>query len=398
MVADLHAHYAMHLAPRDEPTTLELLGPGARRLRGRDRLRATIVGLLGRFANYPSPDSEPRVTISSLREGRVGVTYSVLYSPFDEMDLAQPYSAPPQPDYPASLLRQLELVEKDLAENHAGTAVVAHDPGELERHLPSGKVVFVHCVEGGFHLGATAAQIEVSVAQLAARGVAYVTLAHLFFRQVATNAPAIPFIPDWIYRLLFPQRRGVGLTPLGEAAVRALMDQRVLIDLSHASEAALDDTLELLDRLDPERRVPVLSSHGGYRFGRQKYNHSDETVRRIAARDGVIGLIFANHQILDGLGGKKPTTLADSVGALIKHIDRIHELSGSHRHVGIGSDLDGFIKPTLSGLQTMSDMAPLEDALAEHYGPDTARLICFENALRPLRTYWRSGGPPKSVV
>ena len=51
------------------------------------------------------------------------------------------------------------------------------------------------------------------MAELAARGVAYVTLAHLFFRQVATNAPAIPFIPDRIYRLLFPQSRDVGLTP-----------------------------------------------------------------------------------------------------------------------------------------------------------------------------------------
>ncbi len=390
MVADLHAHYAMHLAPGDEPTTLELLGPGARRLRARDRLRATIVGLLGRFANYPSPDSEPRVTLSTLRAGHVGLTYSVLYSPFDEMDLAQPYSAPPQPDYPVSLIRQLELVEKDIEENHSGTAAVAHDPDELERLLPSGKVVFVHCVEGGFHLGATPAAIEASVAQLASRGVAYVTLAHLFFRQVATNAPAIPFIPDWIYRLLFPQRRDVGLTPLGEAAVRALVDQRVLVDLSHASEAALDDTLELLDRLDPDRRVPVLSSHGGYRFGRQRYNHSDETVRRIAERDGVIGLIFANHQILDGVGGPKPSGLPDSVRVLIKHIDRIHDLTGSHRHVGIGSDLDGFIKPTLPGLQTMADMAPLEDALAAHYGPDTARLICFDNALRPLRTYWRT--------
>ena len=55
MVADLHAHYAMHLAPGDEPTTLELLGPGARRLRRRDRLRASIVGLLSRFANYSDP-------------------------------------------------------------------------------------------------------------------------------------------------------------------------------------------------------------------------------------------------------------------------------------------------------------------------------------------------------
>ena len=59
----------------------------------------------------------------------------------------------------------------------------------------------------------------------------------------------------------------MGLTPLGEAAVRALVRERVLIDLSHASEAALDDTFELLDELDPQRRVPVLSSHGGCRFG-----------------------------------------------------------------------------------------------------------------------------------
>jgi microsomal dipeptidase-like Zn-dependent dipeptidase len=380
----------MHLAPGDEPSTLELLGPGARRLRRRDRLRASIVGLLSRFGNYPSPDSKPRVTVSTLRAGHVGVAFSVLYSPFDEMDLGQPYSSPPQADYPASLIRQLELVEQDIKENHSGTAVVAHDPEELERLLPSGRVVLVHCVEGGFHLGATAAEIEASVAQLAARGVTYVTLAHLFFRQVATNAPAIPFIPDWIYRLVFPQDRGVGLTALGEAAVRALLDQRVLIDLSHASDATMEDTLELLDRLDPGRRVPVLSSHAGCRFGSQEYNHPDDTVKKIAERDGVIGLIFANHQILDGVRGPKPAALDDAVGVLVKHIDHIHDLTGSHRHVGIGSDLDGFIKPTLPGLQTMSDMAPLEDALTEHYGPEATKLICFENAVRPLRSYWRS--------
>ncbi len=43
-------------------------------------------------------------------------------------------------------------------------------------------------------------------------------------------------------------------------------------------------------------------------------------------------------------------------------------------------------------------MAPLEEALTRRYGAEDARLICFENALRPLRSYWRSGGPPKSVV
>ena len=39
------------------------------------------------------------MTLSSLRAGGVGVVLSVLYSPFDEMDLEQPYGAPPESDY-----------------------------------------------------------------------------------------------------------------------------------------------------------------------------------------------------------------------------------------------------------------------------------------------------------
>jgi microsomal dipeptidase-like Zn-dependent dipeptidase len=323
--------------------------------------------------------------------------FSVLYSPFDEMDLEQPYGAPPQPGYPAALVRQLELVEEDLRENHAETAAVARDAAELDRLLASGRVVFVHSVEGGFHLGATPEEVERSVATLATRGVAYVTLAHLFFRRVATNAPAIPFIPDWLYRLVFPQPRQ-GLTELGMAAVRALVERRVLIDLAHMGERALADTFAELDRIDPDRTVPVVCTHAGCRFGRQEYNLSDDSIRAIAARDGVVGLIFANHQILDGLGRRKPRSLSDSVEVLARHVDRIRSVTGSHRHVGIGSDLDGFVKPTLPGLQTMADMAPLEEALARRYGEADARLICSENALRPLRSYWRTGGPPKSVV
>ena len=63
----------------------------------------------------------------------------------------------------------------------------------------------MHCVEGGFHLGATPQQVDANVTALAGRGVAYVTLAHLFWRRVAANAPAIPFIPDGCMCALFPQ-------------------------------------------------------------------------------------------------------------------------------------------------------------------------------------------------
>ena len=77
-----------------------------------------------------------------------------------------------------------------------------------------------------------------NVADLAGRGVVYVTLAHLFWRRVATNANALPFLPDPIYRLLFCQP-DVGLTPLGEAAVDAMYRNRMLIDLSHMNQVAL---------------------------------------------------------------------------------------------------------------------------------------------------------------
>src|SRR4249919_3594843 len=89
VLADLHAHYAMHLLPEDRPSTFDQMRrrAGSRR---RDRVRAWIVGLAGRFANYESFESGPRVTLSSLKEGDVGVVLSVLYSPFDEIDFDQP--------------------------------------------------------------------------------------------------------------------------------------------------------------------------------------------------------------------------------------------------------------------------------------------------------------------
>ena len=57
------------------------------------------------------------------------------------------------------------------------------------------------------------------------------------------------------------------------------------------------------------------------------------------------------------------------------------------RHVGIGSDLDGFVKPTLAGIETAEDMCKLEAALADRYGPASANQICSENALRMLYDY-----------
>ncbi|HEY1594723.1 MAG TPA: membrane dipeptidase [Thermoleophilaceae bacterium] len=388
MIADLHAHYPMHLVPEEKGSVIDAITTGRGRRRLRDVIRAWLVGVASRFGNYRSFESGPRVTVESMTAGGVGVAWSVLYAFFDEADLDKPYAAPGAPGYVDDVLSQMDTVEEDIASKHADAATVAHTPAELEAALSAHKLALVHVLEGGFHLGATPDEVDAAVTKLAARGLAYVTLAHLFFRQVATNANALPFLPDGIYNWVFPQP-DEGLTELGQAAVRALVREHVLVDASHMSDLSVAGLIAALDELDPGREVPLFSSHAGYRFGKQEYMYTEDTVRAVAARNGVIGLIFAQHQLLDGLKPGKTKTFEQSFEAICKHIDRIAEITGGHANVGIGTDFDGFIKPTLGGLESSADLAQLEAALRDKYGDETADAITSGNALRLLRTYWR---------
>lgn len=388
MIADLHAHYPMHLVEKLHGSPIDAVTTASGRRRLRDVVRAWLVGLASRFHNYRSFDSGPRVTVPSLEAGDVRVALSVLYAFFDEVDLDQPYGAKPEAGYIDDLIGELELVEHEIATEHAGEAVVAHTPAELDAALAAGQVALVHAVEGGFHLGPTPEAIDHAITQLARRGVAYVILAHLFFRQVATNTNALPFLSDRMYRLLFPQPDN-GLTELGRAAVLAMVREHILIDMSHMSSSARHDTLAVLDDVDPAHEIPVLVSHAGFRFGHQEYLLDEASVRAVAARDGVIGLIFAQHQLLDGLGRKNTRTFDESFEVLCAHIDKLAAVTGSFRHIGLGTDFDGFIKPTLGGLESSADLAQLETALRAKYGDSDAEAITSGNALRLLRGYWR---------
>ncbi len=386
MIADLHAHYAMHLVDESGSVWKLLSKPrGSGSLL--DRSRAVLVGLASRFANYRDLFSGPRVTLSSLRDGDVRVVLSVVYSFFDELELDEAYPARPKRAYLDSLLGQLELVERDLGAKHGSTAVAVRTPDELAEALRGDRVAFVHCVEGGFHLGSSAAEVDEAVTKLARRGVAYITLAHLVWRHVATNTNALPFLSERDYRSWFPQPEE-GLSELGRAAVTAMLREGVLVDVSHMSSRSLADTFALLDELDPAKSRPVLASHACFRFGSQEYGVDEPTLRRIAERGGVVGLILAQHQMRDGVPGPSGRGLDASFEVIRAHIDRICAITGSDEHVAIGSDFDGFIKPTMSGLQSMSDLAQLESRLTAHYGAAKAALICNGNALRLLRDGW----------
>jgi microsomal dipeptidase-like Zn-dependent dipeptidase len=387
MIADLHAHYPMHIVAGPESrATIDAMRTARDRPRLRDKLRALLLALLSRLINDKTWSSGFRVTPKTIEDGPARVVFSVLYRPFEEMDLSKPYAAPPAADYFAALLEDIDRVEADLATRGPQLRLV-RNRDELEQCIAEGATAMVHCVEGGFHLGDTTTEIEANVKTLADKGVAYITVAHLFFRQVATNAPALPFLPDWLYNVVFWQHRGEGLTARGEALISAMVANKILVDVSHMRPEAVSATLALLDRLDPSREVPVISSHAGYRFGRQKYMHDRDQILRIKERDGVIGLIMAQHQLNDGVRLRQTKTLEQSMEVIDKHIDKIREITGNYDHVALGTDFDGFIKPTMGGLETEADLSLLEDRLKTKYGAD-ADNITSANALRVLRKVW----------
>ena len=213
-MVDLHVHYPMHLLggvedPRDVPRGMfKVLG------REEGKLRAAVLNLAARLFNFRHWDGGWRATLPLLEQGGVTVACSVLYRPFSELDLDEPYGAPPESAYFGKLIELLEATERD--DRGAGHTVVRSAAGPRTRT----GIKFVHCVEGGFHLGATPEEVDANVRELARRGVLYITLAHLFCRQVATNAPALPFLPDPLYNVLFPQHGGLTAARRGGGARR----------------------------------------------------------------------------------------------------------------------------------------------------------------------------------
>ena len=399
MIADLHAHYPMRVVSDVTPRSAVLqMRTVSGRPRKRDKMRALALRIASILFSNRNWWSGYRVTPELMHEGKVGLAMSVLYRPGEELDLSKRYGAPPDGAYFGKLLEDLEDVVAEV--QHRGRSVIrlVASGDELDKAIDDEVPALVHCVEGGFHLGGTETVIKANVAILAEKGVVYVTLAHLFFRDVAANANALPFLPDWAYRLLFWQPRRIGLTELGKAAVDAMFDNRILVDISHMRPDSIKETFKRLDELDPNGELPVIATHSGYRFGllfKQQYMLDEETVLEIKRRQGVIGLIMAQHQLRSGVRLLPTWNFKQSFKVIKRHIDKIAGITGSFEHVALGTDFDGFIKPTMSGLGDMGDLQRLEEALVNEYGRANADLMTSDNAIRVLKTLW-DGKPTRT--
>jgi len=112
-----------------------------------------------------------------------------------------------------------------------------------------------------------------------------------------------------------------GLSDLGRRFVRKMEELRILVDVSHLSEAGFWDVAEQATR-------PILASHSNARaIHDHPRNLTDGQITAIINSQGVIGLNFYR----DFIGG---TLDFDAVRA---HLDHILALGGAC-HVGLGGD------------------------------------------------------------
>jgi microsomal dipeptidase-like Zn-dependent dipeptidase len=354
-----------------------------------DGPRCFVMLLAARMFNFKSPCAGWRVTFGGLQAARAGLVLSVLYDPAPEL-LVKPGRQMPRPGAFDGLLCQLECVEAELlrADPQHLSHNVVKSRAELERTLDAGRIALVHCVEGGFHIGDNETDIKCNVASLADEGIAYITVAHLFYRGIASNSCALPWLSDEAYDFIFRQREH-GLSDLGRAVVSAMYEHGMLIDITHMDALALEATFALLEDLDngigTEKRSkpkehPVIASHAGYRFDKLDYMLDDGTIEQIAERGGVIGLILAKHQLEDGFTRRQRR--ASRFHALDCHIKQIYDITGSHAYACIGSDHDGFIKPTVSRIHRSEDLVAIERWLRRDYPSDVADAILYGNAER----------------
>jgi membrane dipeptidase len=169
------------------------------------------------------------------------------------------------------------------------------------------------------------------------------------------------------------------LTDLGRALLAEMERLGVILDVSHMAEESF---WEALDRFSGM----LVSSHANCReYVPTDRQLSDDMIRAIAGRDGVIGTVLANRFLVPGWTAEQgePVTLE----AVVRHIDRVCQLTGSARHSAIGSDFDGGfgVESTPDELDSVADLAKIGSAL-EHagYRQDDIEAILGGNWLRLL--------------
>lgn len=171
-------------------------------------------------------------------------------------------------------------------------------------------------------------------------------------------------------------------TVLGLELLEILAGYNVMLDLAHLSEEAF------LQALDHYEGAALIASHSNPRhFHDSAAALSDDLIRALAARDGVVGITLHNAA-LDRLWSPADPRHVITLTAVVDAIDHVCQLTGSAAHVGIGSSLNsGFGRESAPDeLDTVGDLLNIGPALkGRGFDEGDIDAILSGNLLRKLR-------------
>ena len=231
------------------------------------------------------------------------------------------------------------------------------------------------------------------------RGIRYITLAHSKSNHISDSS----YDKSKVWK---------GLSPFGVDMIKAMNRLGIMIDISHVSDAAFYEVLELT-------KAPVIASHSSLRHftpGLER-NVGDKMLKALAKNDGVIMINFGSFFVtetamlwgnefnaartaFEKLQGDKLTPEASqafaknyrkrfpypfaSISDVADHIDRARKLVGID-HIGLGSDYDGVGDSLPVGLKDVSTYpALIEELLDRGYREKDIAKILGGNVLRVM--------------
>ncbi|MEZ4294161.1 MAG: dipeptidase [Polyangiaceae bacterium] len=221
---------------------------------------------------------------------------------------------------------------------------------DVRRAAASGTIAALLGIEGGHALEGDVDRL----AHFARRGVRYLGLCHFSANELCYPAYGRG------------RRDAEGLTRFGREVVARASAEGVIVDLAHINKRGFLDACELAEH-------PPIVSHTGVLGAFEHWrNIDDDQLRAIAARGGVVGVIFCPRYL-----GK------DGIEPVVAHLKHIVDVCGEDTPA-LGSDWDGFIIPT----KDLCDAARLplltDGLLAAGFSEEAIAKILRKNALRVL--------------
>jgi membrane dipeptidase len=247
----------------------------------------------------------------------------------------------------ARCLFQLDRM-RGLCDRSQGRVGLARTAADLEANLASGRISAVLGVEGAQALEGRPDR----VAELRARGVAFMSLTHLANNELAgSSSPLMGDRP---------------LTPLGRTVVEAMAASRMSVDLAHASHRTVRD-------LAAARGARLFCSHTGVSGAHASWRNLDDgELRLVAERGGVAGILFATTY----LGGRE-------IEDVVRHLEHALDVAGEDA-VALGSDFDGMV-PMPRGVRDVTDVPRIVEALARRRPAAVVEKVAWSNWRRFFR-------------